>query len=413
MDFKVDLTAEQLTLKHTVRDFSSSILRPAAIKLDKMKPEEVIKSNLYWDTIKQAKEMGYHTAFIPENYGGLGLSPIELQIFFEELAYGSAGFAVALGVDTFPATVASLIDSDMLNREIIEPYVNNTDGSFIGCWAITEPNHGSDWLMNLTNRPENKMSFKATTTAEFKGDHWLINGAKAAWVSNGPVATHALLFVHIIRDKKITGGGIAICPLDLQGISRGKPLDKLGQRELVQGELYFDNVELPTEFMVFEEDMFPTMGKTVLAYANAVMGAMFTGVARAAFEEALKYTGERIQGNKKLNQHQNVQSKLFNMYMEIEATRALSRNVLEYNLQTMPPITRYSIISKVFSTETAYKTAHEAITLFGGAGISKEYYIEKLFRDTRVALIEDGSNDVLGLTAINELLRENRELYMS
>src|SRR5699024_11013022 len=243
MDFKVDLTAEQLTLKHTVRDFSSSILRPAAIKLDKMKPEEVIKSNLYWDTIKQAKEMGYHTAFIPENYGGRGLSPIELQIFFEELAYGSAGFSVALGVDTFPATFASLIDSDMLNREIIEPYVNNTDGSFIGCWAITEPNHGSDWLMNLTNKPENKMSFKATTTAEFKGDHWLINGAKAAWVSNGPVATHALLFVHIIRDKKITGGGIAIFSFDFQGISSGKPNTRIRHIAMTLGDHRFNKID--------------------------------------------------------------------------------------------------------------------------------------------------------------------------
>ncbi len=405
LDLDPSLTSEQLALKKSVRQFARDVLRPAARELDRLSPEEVLHSELYWKTLRQAKKLGYHTTFIPENYGGLGLSPLELQIFWEELAWGSAGFAVALGVDTMPATMAALVDNEVLNETIIKPYVNDTEANFIGCWAITEPNHGSDWIMLLTDEGK-EQAMRADVTAVSDGDHWIINGTKAAWVSNGPVATHALLFVQLNPSDGQFVGGVAICPLDLPGTTRGNPLDKLGQRELLQGELYFDNVRLPKEYMLFEDELFPNMAETVLAYANAGMSAMFTGVARAAFEEALAYTRQRKQGGGFLCDHQNVKGKLFDMFMQIEAARALSRAALGYNMQAMPPATRYSIAAKVFCTETAFKVTHEAITLFGGSGLSREYYVEKLFRDARAALIEDGSNDTLGLAAMDGVLKD-------
>ncbi len=101
-----------------------------------------------------------------------------------------------------------------------------------------------------------------------------------------------------------------------------------------------------------------------------------------------------------------MKGKLFEMFTRIEAARALSRAAMDYNMQAMPPATRYSIAAKVFCTETAFQVTHEAITLFGGAGLSREYYVEKLFRDARASLIEDGSNDLLGLAAMEAVLRE-------
>lgn len=406
LDLNPDLNAEQIALKRSVRQFAREVLRPAARELDRLTSEEVLASELYWDTLRQAKRLGYHTAYIPENLGGLGLPPLELQIFLEELGWGSAGFAVALGVDTMPATVALLVDDPILNEAIIGPYVEDREAGFIGCWAITEPNHGSDWVALIADAEEQE-GIRADVTAVQEGGAWVINGTKAAWISNGPSATHALLFVQ--RDPSGGGdfrGGIAVCPLNLPGVSRGKPLDKLGQRELLQGEIYFDQVRLPAEYMVIDEELFPTMGETVLAYANAGMAAMFTGVARAAFEEALSYSRQRRQGGKLLCEHQNVKGKLFEMFTQIEAARALSRAALEYNMQTMPPATRYSIAAKVFCTETAFRVAHGAITLLGGAGVSREFYVEKLFRDARASLIEDGSNDLLGLAAMGAVLRE-------
>jgi len=137
--------------------------------------------------------------------------------------------------------------------------------------------------------------------------------------------------------------------------------------------------------------------------ANAAMGAMFVGVARAAYEEALTYSKQRIQGGKPLFEHQMIKHKLFNMFTKIEAGRALSRAAMIYNYNNTPPKVEYSIASKVFCTNTALEVTSEAIQIFGGNGLSREYPIEKFFRDARAGLIEDGANDSLMITAAHHL----------
>ncbi|MFZ5596443.1 MAG: acyl-CoA dehydrogenase family protein [Bacillota bacterium] len=410
LDLNVDLTDEQLDLKKSVRKFAREVLRPASIELDKLSnPEDVLKrDSIYWDCMKKMKEMGYHTVFIPETYGGMGLSPTELHIFWEELGWGSSGFAVSIGVDCFPAFMASMVpdEEERVVEEIILPFVQKTDNSIIGCWAITEPNHGSDQLtvgMPWFNDP----GINGQVSARLEGDEWVINGQKSSWVSNGPHATHALLYLNIEKSMGLAGGGIAVCPLDLPGVSKGRCLDKLGQRELPQGEIFFDNVRLPRHLMLVEPEIYETMLDSTLAIANATMGAIFTGVARAAFEEALAYSKVRVQGGKYLYEHQLVQKKLFDMFLQVEAARAISRAAMNYNFSNTPPVTRYSIASKVFCTNAAFEVASEAVQIFGGYGVSKEYYIEKLFRDARAAKIEDGSNDVLALTAAWSLIRDS------
>lgn len=410
LDLNFELTDEQIDLKKSVRKFAREVLRPASIQLDKMaNPEDVLKKDsIYWDCMGRMKEMGYHTVFIPDTYGGMGLSPLELHIFWEEMGWGSAGFAVSVGVDSFPAFFASMVpDDDRVVEDVIVPFVEKTDNSFIGCWAITEPNHGSDQLtvgLPWFKDPE----ITGQVSARLDGDEWVISGTKSAWVSNGPQATHALLFLNIDKSMGLNGGGVAAIPLDLPGISKGKCLDKLGQRELPQGEIYFDNVRMPKHLMLVQPDTYESMVDATLAIANATMGAIFTGVARAAFEEALAYAKVRVQGGKHLYEHQLVQKKLFDMFQKVETARAISRAAMHYNMSNFPPATRYSIIAKVFCTNAAFEIASEAVQLFGGYGVSKEYYIEKLFRDARAALIEDGSNEVLALTAAWSLI-ENYE----
>lgn len=406
LDLNFELADEQIDLKKSVRKFAKEVLRPAAIELDKLSnpPDVLKKDSIYWDCMGQMKELGYHTVLIPDAYGGLGLSPIDLHIFWEEIGWGSAGFAVSIGVDSFPAVFASIIpDDEMVVEEIIMPFVEKTDNSFIGCWAITEPNHGSDHLtagMPWFKNPE----ISGQLSARLEGDEWVISGQKSAWVSNGPHATHALLFLNIDKSMGLAGGGVAIVPLDLPGISKGGCLDKLGQRELPQGEIIFEDVRLPKHLMIVQSDIYEAMVDSTVAMANAIMGAIFTGVARAAFEEALAYSKVRVQGGKYLHEHQLVQNKLFNMFQKVETSRAISRAAMNYNFSNFPPATRYSILSKVYCTNAAFEIASEAVQLFGGYGVSKEYYVEKLFRDARAALIEDGSNDVLALVAICSLI---------
>lgn len=404
-ELNLELSDEHAALKENVHKFAIEVLRPASLDLDKMSPEEVIaEGSIYWDCMKKMYENGYHTALIPDAYGGLGLDPLGVHIVFEEMSYGSVGLTVSLGVCCFSAFFASLIAEDNLIDNIILPFVNCKDASIMSCWAITEPEHGSDILMPFTsffNDPEITQQLRA----EKKGDQWIINGQKAAWVSNGPIATHASLFVGIDKSQGMTGGGICLIDLDQPGVSRGKPLDKMGQRDLPQGEIYFDDAVCPEEYMIIDPESYEMFTDITIATANGCMGAFFTGVAQAAYDLALDYCRERVQGGKLLYEHATVQRTLFEMFMMIETSRAYSRAALQYNMSMNPPATQYSIASKVYCTEAAFKVTSMALQLLGGNGLTKEYPIEKLFRDARAGMIEDGSNDILALAAANLILK--------
>lgn len=406
LDLWMELSDEQISIKEQTHKFARQVLRPAAKALDEISPAEVVRpGSLYWQTMRQMKELGYHTVMLPEIYGGLGLDPLTLHIFFEELGWGSAGLTVAIGVDCFPFMMACLMGDDELIKELVEPFISSTDCSMVGCWAITEPDHGSDQLVAGTPYFHDP-SIKAQVTASRTTGGWVLNGQKSAWVSNGAVATHALLFVQIDRSRGMAGGGVAIVPLNLPGVSKGQPLNKMGQRELPQGEIFFDQVFIPDRYMLVQIDTYEAVLEQVLALANAAMGAVFTGVARAAFEEALHYSRQRHQGGRLLCEHQLVQQKLFEMFIQVETARAYSRHALVYNLSNNPPVHQYSIASKIYCTRAAFQVCSTALQLFGGYGLSKEYLIEKLFRDSRAALIEDGCNDVLALAGAEALLKE-------
>jgi len=401
-DLNIDLTPEQIAIKEETHKFAKEVLRPASIELDKMAPEEVIKSDLMWNALRKGYDLGFHTIFIPDGYGGLATDPLETHIVLEELAWGSVDFAISLGVACFPAFFASMVPTDRLIDEIIEPYCACTDASIIGCWGITEPEHGSDTLCPFTPQFEDP-DITGQVTARLDGDAYVIEGQKSAWVSNGTLATQALVYLTIDPTKGMSGGGICIVPLELPGVRRGKPLDKMGQRALNQGEIYFDSVRVPKDYMLVDEESYPAMLDITLSTANAAMGAMFVGVARAAYEEALAYAKQRVQGGNVLFEHQLIKHKLFNMFTKIEAGRALSRAAMIYNYNNTPPKIEYSIASKVFCTNLALEVTSEAIQIFGGNGLTREYPVEKFFRDARAGMIEDGANDTLMLTGAHHL----------
>lgn len=401
-ELNIELTDEQNTIKEETHRFAKQVLRPASVELDKMAPEDVIRSDLFWDAMKKGYELGFHTIFLPDSYGGLATDPLESHIVLEELAWGSVDFAVGLGVSCFPAFFASMVPSERLIDEIIEPFCACKDASIIGCWGITEPEHGTDTLCPFTPQFSDP-DISGQVTARLEGDEYVLAGQKSAWVSNGTIATQALVYLTIDPTKGMSGGGICIVPLDLPGVRKGKPLDKMGQRALNQGEIYFDGVRVPKEYMLVDEESYDAMLDITLSTANAAMGAMFVGVARAAYEEALAYSKQRVQGGKQLFEHQLIKHKLFNMFTKIEAGRALSRAAMIYNFNNTPPKIEYSIASKVFCTNMALEVTSEAIQIFGGNGLTREYPIEKFFRDARAGLIEDGANDSLMITGAHHL----------
>jgi len=409
LDLNPALTQEQQSLKDEMHRFAAEVARPASLELDKLPdPADVVREgSIFWDVFRKFYGLGYHAAGLPEEVGGANITGLDAHILAEEMGWGSADFGIGLGVSAMPFMMgliaAMMTGNQRLIDELVTPFVQDREAKHIGCWAITEPQHGSDCLaISASDFADERTAFDLRGRRD--GDDWLIVGAKAAWVSNGTIATHAMVHFAIDRSKGMPCSGIAMIPLALPGVSRGKPLNKIGQRALNQGEIFFDEVRIPKEYVFVEQDMYVLASDLILATANGGVGALFTGVARAAYEEAMSYCKQRVQGGKPLCEHQLVQRKLFDMFVKVESARQLSRAVAVYNAQAMPPLSRLGISSKVYCTQVAFEVASDAVQLFGGIGLSKESVVEKLFRDSRAALIEDGVNDVLALAGARQLI---------
>jgi alkylation response protein AidB-like acyl-CoA dehydrogenase len=398
VDLETSLTDQERAVRDTVRQFATRVLRPVGAALDRLSdPADVIaKTSPLWDVFRQYWDL--QLDLIEGGQSGLSLLEQARLRFLtcEELGWGDAGLAIGLGVSGFHKLFAQMSGRPPLIDRFGQP--GNRD---IGCWAVTEPDHGSD-VLTVTEKHFGDPTLRPNCVARRDGDDFVIDGQKSAWVSNGTIATVATLFCTIDPSRGLRGGGVCLVPLDLRGVSRGKPLDKLGQRALNQGEIYFDAVRIPAEFMIVGPEAYAMVVETVLTLANASMGAIFVGLGRAALEHALAYAAERVQGGVRIAEHQSVKARLFRIFTQVEAARALAWRVMLYNT-TNPPAVHYSIASKVFSTATAFEAASAALQIFGGNGLSREYPVEKLLRDARASMIEDGCNEVLSLVGAAKL----------
>lgn len=404
IDVNEGLNEEQVQLREQTHRFAAEVLRPGAMELDGLSPEEVIApQSRLWDVFRQAYRAGYHLRSFPPELGGAGLSGMDSWVVGEEFGWGNAGLSISLGVTAMPFRFAAMVGNPELMRDVVMPYVEDTEAKYIGCWCATEPAHGSDGILFSGEYSRPDIHFDCM--ARLDGDEWVINGQKSAWVSNGTIATHTLAFLCVEPSMGMAGTGVAVVPLNVPGVTKGKPLNKLGQRALNQGEIFFDNVRIPRYYMLVEPGTFGLAGEAVLAGANAGMSATFCGVARAAFEEALAYAKQRVQGGVPIAEHQLVQRKLFDMFTKLEAARSLSR-LANRRLLSGQPTLHYSIAAKVFCTQTAFELASDAMQIFGGMGLAKGVLVEMLMRDARASLIEDGANDVLALAGFRTLAQQ-------
>jgi acyl-CoA dehydrogenase len=396
LDIDLNLTKEDLAIQDAAHEFAEQVMRPAAQELAQMAPEKAVADDSpLWSFLKTAYELGYHTVGFPEEVGGMGLTPLQQAIVMEEMGWGSNGLCIQLGAAGAHALGGLMSMNPDLLQEFTIPFCNCTDGSIRGCWAVTEPDHGSDTLgfgEDFVKSPK----IRPNCTAKRDGDEWVINGQKSAWVSGAPVATHCLVQLQIDPDRGFMGIGAAIVPLDLPGCSKGKNHAMLGMNELNHGELYFDDVRIPAHYMFLDNaDHYLPFGKQILAGFNMTVACFATGLARAAFEEAFSYCQQRVQGGKLLKEHYSIKAKVFEMFSRVEACRALSRQAVQLNGNIFPGFCEYSIAAKTVATEMAFQNANDAITIFGASGLSKEYLPEKLFRDARENLIADGTTETL------------------
>ncbi|CAB1369732.1 Acyl-CoA dehydrogenase domain protein [Denitratisoma oestradiolicum] len=398
IDLDLTLTDEMLAIRESCHRFAEEVMRPLAAKLDRMDPEAVIaKDSPLWEGLEKYKALGL--VGMPECYGD-DLSPAQRtlmhSIVCEELAWGDVGLFITYALYNMAPGIAKAYG----RPDLVEFFRQRNE---ICCLALTEPNHGSD-MVAFPDASFRDPKGRSDLRARRDGDDFILNGQKAAWVSTGTIAGSGIVFATYENSKQgRADGAVFLMPFDLPGVSRGKPLDKLGQRTLNQGEIFFDNVRVPRQFFLMDgPDVYPHVLGATLRDANIAMGQQFIGVARAAYEHALAYAKERVQGGVPIIQHQAVKLRLFNMFSKLTAARSHVRRIAMANAAKEGGVPfPYAATAKIVSTQTCLDIAHEAITLFGGYGLCREYPVEKLFRDARASLIEDGENTMLALMSVS------------
>ena len=392
VDQDPELSETERAAWETAHRFARDVLRPAGEVLDKLSAGDVIaRDSLLWNVFSKYRELGFgifdEDASLPPHEQALIRC-----IVGEELGWGDTGLAISLGVANFPTMIAQMSG----NQALVERFPSGT----LGCWAITEPDHGSDHINfeGTLNFPGGHSS-RPNCIARKDGNQFVISGQKSAWVSNGTIAEAAALFCAVDMADGRIGRGVFVVPLNDGGVSKGKPTDKIGQRALNQGEIFFNDLKVPADYLVVPPEGYRAAADRVLCLANGGMGTTFVGCARASLELAVDYAKTRVQGDVPIFMHQSVKSRLFKMFQKVEAARALNHRVVRINMMRETPLLELAIASKVTSTQTAFDVASDALQVFGGAGISRDCPIEKIFRDARISMIEDGCNEVLGMVA--------------
>lgn len=391
----------QREFQQTLRKFAVEVMRPIGQKLDRMSAEEIIaEGSPFWDFHKQYNDLGIELSMLAE------MEPKARSemfcILFEELGYGDGGLAISVAAGMLPQYLSALWGNEFLIEKFPE--------TMLGCWGITEPDHGSDTLdpEGMIRHPDSKYG-RPNLVAKFEGDKIVLNGQKSSWVSNGTCADVCILYcaADIGEGAAYDKGCVLVMPLDLEGISRGKPLEKIGQRGDPQGEIFFDNVEVGMEYLLAGPEDFQRAVYMIHAEANALMGAIWNGAARSAYHLAHKYAHERKQGGVPIYKHQMVSYRLFEMFRRIEASAALTRRVVHYNQTADVPALQAAMSTKVTATELSFQVASEAMQIFGGNGMTHEYPVEKIMRDCRASMVEDGANDVLAIMGGYRLMDES------
>lgn len=421
IDSKVD--GETEAIKEEAHRFAKEQLRPASIEIDKMTSEDYqqrvsdINSSPWWRVMKQAKKLGYNKILIPESLGGPDLTPLERWVIAEELAWGGSGFALSLGTDGSPLLWAILAGKMELTEELVRK-MDKSDEQ--GCWAATEPTHGSNCMAVGTEYFFDDKIGGLGCKATIEGDEVVINGAKSAWVSTAPCSTHCALNVNMSDGKTLseTTGSVYV-PYPYEGgngMEKGKPLVKIGHRDNPQGELFFNDYRIPKDYVLVNPEihgnsMMQLVQSVFTAFVSVGMAYTWIGHARACFEEALKYVTGREQGGKLLWKHQLTQQKLYDMYERIITARTFSRKCFEHIWQKLgeqkfDEIDHSAIsVMQVYSKRAAYEVSNMAVQLHGANGITKDYVVEKLFRDTRPALIEDTTPEIFSIIAGNDIIK--------
>lgn len=374
---------DQLQLRAMIKKFVDDEVAPAAPEYDKKaNPAECIA----WPLIEKALSLGIGYAAVPREYGGTGLSTFDMMIIAEELARGDAGLAATVLSNYHGAHIIAAFGTPRQKDYWLPEISNDTTNRFLMGFALTEPQSGAD---AMSSDPRAGIQL----VAERQGDAYVLNGRKC-FITNGGIAKTYLVWTRTDKTKGAMEGGLSafIVPAETSGLAIGRIEDKLGQRLSQQAELIFEDCRVPAGNILAGEGMgFPICFDLVAGSFTSV-GAIGVGIAVAAFEAAYAYATQRVQGGTEIINHQAISHKLANMLTMIEATRTLVQKSA-YFVDKAQPNHMLARMCKLLGSELAFDACNDALQICGGYGYTKEYPVEKLFRDSRVLSIYEAGNE--------------------
>jgi butyryl-CoA dehydrogenase len=377
----IELTEEQVLLRDSVRRFAEEVVKPRAKEIDE-------SGEFPREFFDQAGELGLGGVAIPEAYGGAGMDTISYCLVIEEISRVCATSGVILSVNN------SLVCDPLLKfgteeqkQKFLKPIAS---GRKLGCFALTEPGAGSD--------PAGMLS-----TAVRDGDEYVLNGNKI-FITNGTHADVALVFASIDLAKKHRGITAFIVPADTPGYSHGSHEFKLGVNASGTTELAFQNLRVPVSQRLGEEGEGFKVAMATLDGGRVGIAAQAVGIAQGAFEEALKYSQERKQFGQALSEFQAIQFYLADMATELDAGRLLTWKAA-WTKDHQKRYTLEAAQAKLFTSEMAQRVTNKALQIHGGYGYTKEYNVERYFRDARITEIYEGTSEIQKMVIADAVLK--------
>jgi alkylation response protein AidB-like acyl-CoA dehydrogenase len=380
MDF--DLNDEQKAWKKSVHDFVGKVLKPKAREVDE-------NEEFNWEAVRKGGPIGLTGMSIPEEQGGSNVDSISVAIAMEELGWGCGSTALAFaahnGLGTAPI---SLYGSEELKKKWL-PLV--ADGkNKLGALALTEPGAGSDIQGGVITR------------AQKDGDEWVINGAKM-WCTNASIAEYIITLVRTDPKGGSKSLSMILVPTDSKGLKIDPAEKKMGLRGSPTHAVTYDNVRVPPGNLVGTEGRGLHQALATLDAGRISIGAISVGLAQAAFEAAVDYARERKAFGQSISEFQAIQFKLADMAAEIEIARTMIHKAAWIKDQGRP-YNKDAAIAKLFATEMAERVCYEAIQIHGGNGYSREYNVERIYRDARLMTIGEGTSEIQRLVIARHVL---------
>ena len=363
----MELTDEQQLIRETVREFVDEEVRDHVDDADENQqfPESV------WDDLA---ELGFAGLTVPEEYGGFDADEVTYSIINEELARGHLSLATALSVHCLATSCIREFGTEV-HREEWLPAMN--DGRPVGAFALSEADAGSN-------------PAEMSTEARREGEEFVINGKKQ-WITNGQRAGVVVLFAKTDRDDPGTITQFLV-PKDVDGVEVGKKEDKLGLRASDTTTLIFDDARIPAENQLTEEGKGLKAAFSILTGGRVAIASQAVGVAQAALEDAVAYAQEREQFGQPIIEHQAIAHKLADMQTQVQAARLLSRDAARRNEGGVAP--QAASMAKYFASEVACDVASEAVQVHGGYGYTKDFDVERYYRDAKITTIYEGTSEI-------------------